>query len=55
MQTSHAGEAVNHLVLSGGLGSSPYVQKKIRDRYERGAGAGFVNAQNMSVLLASEP
>ncbi|KAK5125632.1 hypothetical protein LTR85_011906 [Meristemomyces frigidus] len=28
VQHSHAGETVSYLVLSGGLGSSPYVQKK---------------------------
>ncbi|KAK4542172.1 hypothetical protein LTR36_007019 [Oleoguttula mirabilis] len=55
VQQRHAGETVSYLVLSGGLGSSPYVQKRIRDRYEKGAGRGFVNAQDIHVLLASEP
>ncbi|KAK4545934.1 hypothetical protein LTR36_002498 [Oleoguttula mirabilis] len=55
VQITHPGEVVSYLVLSGGLGSSPYVQKKIRDRYEHGAGPGFMNAQNVEVLLASEP
>ncbi|KAK3672450.1 hypothetical protein LTR78_007757 [Recurvomyces mirabilis] len=55
LQTANPGEAVKYLVLSGGLGSSPYVQKNIRDRYERGGGAGFTNTADLSVLLASEP
>ena len=55
MQLSHAGESVAYLVLSGGLGSSPYVQKRVREHYERGAGTGLANSQNMVVLVASEP
>lgn len=55
VRSSHAGESISYLVLSGGLGSSPYVQRKLRDRYERGAGCGLVNAQDINVLLASEP
>jgi len=52
---THAGETISYMILSGGLGSSPYVQKRMKERYERGAGRGFVNAQSMSVLVATEP
>lgn len=55
VQNHYPGENVSYLVLSGGLGSSPYVQKRIRQRYENGAGRGFINAQDINVLLASEP
>ncbi|TKA82165.1 hypothetical protein B0A55_02029 [Friedmanniomyces simplex] len=55
VQYSHPDESVSYLVLSGGLCSSPYVQKRIRDRYERGAGPGCANAQKMTILLATDP
>ncbi|KAK4957516.1 hypothetical protein LTR10_005481 [Elasticomyces elasticus] len=55
VQSSHPEESVSYLVLSGGLGSSPYLQKRIRERYEHGAGSGFANARNMTILLASDP
>lgn len=55
VQTEHPGEEIGYLILSGGLGSSPYVQTRLRDRYERGVGAGFTNAAKMSVLIAPEP
>ncbi|KAK5690909.1 hypothetical protein LTR97_012072 [Elasticomyces elasticus] len=55
VQSSHPEESVSYLVLSGGLGSSPYLQKRIRERYGRGAGSGSANARNMTILLASDP
>ncbi|KAK4982639.1 hypothetical protein LTR50_007651 [Elasticomyces elasticus] len=55
VQSEHPSESVNYLMLSGGLGSSPYLQERVRDRYERGAGAVFPNAQNMAILIAAEP
>jgi hypothetical protein len=45
----------SYLVLSGGLGSSPYVRKCLRARYEGGAGGFFPNAQDMKILVAEEP
>jgi len=45
----------SHLILSGGLGSSPYVQKKMRERYEMGFGNAPPNASNLKVLLADSP
>ncbi|KAK5129854.1 hypothetical protein LTR08_002762 [Meristemomyces frigidus] len=55
VQSYHASESVRYLILSGGLGSSPYLQKRLRDRYERGKGGDFPNAQNMEVLVAEKP
>ncbi|KAK5734826.1 hypothetical protein LTR17_008596 [Elasticomyces elasticus] len=55
VQSSHPEELVSYLVLSGGFGNSPYLQKRIRERYERGAGSGSPNARNMTILLASDP
>ena len=47
-------ETVGHLVLSGGLGQSAYVQKKLRDRYSEGSYI-YPNAQTMQVRLAPDP
>ena len=45
---------MNHLVLSGGLGQSPYVQRRLKERY--GAGAYFYqNAENTKVQVAPDP
>lgn len=38
----------SYLVLSGGLGSSPYIQDRIKAKYERGMG-------HIQVLVAAEP
>jgi hypothetical protein len=43
-----------HLVLSGGLGNSPYVQRRLRDRYSFGK-APFSNARSLQVRVAPEP
>ena len=47
-------ETVSHLVLSGGLGQSIYVQKKLRDRYGMGSDL-HSNAQFMQVRIAPDP
>jgi molecular chaperone DnaK (HSP70) len=54
LQSTHPRENVSYLVLSGGLGSSPYVQKKLRARYEMGAG-NYLNAPNLKILKAPKP
>lgn len=54
VQNTHSRESVSYLVLSGGLGSSPYVQRRARARYERGE-VPFQNCKHMRVLLATEP
>lgn len=64
VRDSHAGETVvsvslaliemtiltrqSYIVLSGGLGSSPYIQDRIKAKYERGVGL-------LQVLVAMEP
>ncbi|KXT02455.1 hypothetical protein AC578_7826 [Pseudocercospora eumusae] len=55
VQNSHPREYISYLVLSGGLGSSPYVQRRARARYENGREVSFRNCQSMRVLLATEP
>jgi molecular chaperone DnaK (HSP70) len=53
LQQSHSGEKLSYLVLSGGLGSSPYVRKELEARYERGS--EFANAENIKILTAPKP
>src|SRR6202034_122755 len=43
-----------HLVLSGGLGNSPYVQRRLQERYSSGS-APFSNARSLQVRVAPEP
>ena len=43
-----------HMVLSGGLGNSAYVQSALRDRYAPGPTA-FANAQNLQIRVAPDP
>ncbi|KAF2433505.1 hypothetical protein EJ08DRAFT_583792 [Tothia fuscella] len=47
-------EEVTHLILSGGLSNSVYVQDQIRKRYAHGA-SGFSNARNTSIWVAPDP
>ena len=54
LQVTNARENVSYLVLSGGLGSSPYVQKRLRNRYEMGAG-NYPNAPNLVILKVPKP
>jgi hypothetical protein len=51
----HATEPISYLVLSGGLGSSPYVQSRIKARYETAWGGHSPGVGELSVLLANEP
>lgn len=53
MQKKFPNEQVAHLVLSGGLGHSPDVQRHLRDRYA--FGNGHFNAQNMQIRIAPDP
>jgi hypothetical protein len=47
-------EQVAHLVLSGGLGNSRYLQQRLRSRYAFGS-APFANASRLQVRVAPEP
>ncbi|KAI4225646.1 MAG: hypothetical protein L6R36_003762 [Xanthoria steineri] len=53
MQRKHPGQQVNHLILAGGLGHSPYVQNRLRARFLRGG--GHSNAANIQVRVAPDP
>ncbi|KAL8663144.1 MAG: hypothetical protein Q9168_008140 [Polycauliona sp. 1 TL-2023] len=46
-------EQVAHLVLSGGLGHSPYIQQYLKSRYA--SGGGHPNARNLQVRIAPDP
>ncbi|KAL8901352.1 MAG: hypothetical protein Q9207_005247 [Kuettlingeria erythrocarpa] len=53
MQRKRPGQQVNHLILAGGLGHSPYVQDRLRARFVRGG--GHPNATNIQVRVAPDP
>jgi hypothetical protein len=44
----------NHLILSGGLSNSAYVQERIKRRYAFNA-SGFPNARSVSIWVAPDP
>lgn len=52
LSIEHQHEQVSYIVLSGGLGSSPYLRQWVCKRYESGA---FPNAPRLKVLTALEP
>ncbi|KAH7321601.1 hypothetical protein BKA65DRAFT_598749 [Rhexocercosporidium sp. MPI-PUGE-AT-0058] len=54
IQSRLPSEQVAHLVLSGGLGNSAYIQKRLRARYAFGA-SSFHNAANLQVRVAPDP
>jgi len=54
LQQKFPQEQVAHLVLSGGLGNSAYVQIRLRERYSLG-NAPFPNSQSLQVRVAPEP
>ncbi|CAI6291398.1 unnamed protein product [Periconia digitata] len=48
----YPGEQVRHLVLSGGLGNSAYVQQRLRETY---SSSSLPNAQNVSLRISPDP
>ncbi|KIW12405.1 hypothetical protein PV08_09682 [Exophiala spinifera] len=54
LQSTHPREKVSYIVLSGGLGSSPYVRQQFRKRYQLGD-IGLPNAASVEVLTTREP
>ncbi|KAF4544176.1 HSP70 family protein [Lasiodiplodia theobromae] len=54
LQRRYPGEQVTHVILSGGLGNSAYVQKRLMERYARGRHT-FLNAQNIHFRTAPDP
>ncbi|KAH0173608.1 hypothetical protein KCU67_g1193, partial [Aureobasidium melanogenum] len=55
LQNIHSRETINYLILSGGLGSSPYVKQRMRKRYEQNADMNLQNARDIKILTAPEP
>lgn len=54
LQKTHPQEKITYLILSGGLGSSPYLQMKLKEHY-KATTACFSNAQHMQVLKVPKP
>ncbi|KAL9137562.1 MAG: hypothetical protein Q9175_001216 [Cornicularia normoerica] len=46
---------ISYLVLSGGLGSSPYVRQRFKSYYEIGEGSERPNAQETRIVVVAEP
>ncbi|EMC95983.1 hypothetical protein BAUCODRAFT_157339 [Baudoinia panamericana UAMH 10762] len=55
VRDTHPGESICGLVLSGGLGSSPYVRKALEKRFASGGGGGHTNAEGLGIITAEEP
>lgn len=46
----------SYLVLSGGLGSSPYVKQRLKTHYESsGYSSSKIGVQNTKVVVVAEP
>ena len=43
------------MVLSGGLGSSEFIQRQLEARYGTAVGTNYPNARGMQILLAADP
>lgn len=54
MRVKFPNEQVAYLVLSGGLGNSVYIQKRLVSRYANGS-SSFLNATKLQVRVAPEP
>ncbi|KAG9236973.1 hypothetical protein BJ875DRAFT_190386 [Amylocarpus encephaloides] len=54
LQYNLPGVQIAHLVLSGGLGNSAYVQTRLRQRYSSGH-SPFFNAKALQIRVAPEP
>ncbi|THW42135.1 hypothetical protein D6D21_06013 [Aureobasidium pullulans] len=55
LQTSHPGDNISYLVVSGGFGSSPYLKQRLRKRYELNGRDELFNARSIRILSAKEP
>jgi hypothetical protein len=54
LQQKHSNEEVAHLVLSGGLGNSAYVQSRLTSKYLFGNSI-HGNARNIQIRVAPDP
>lgn len=52
LDNRYPGEQVRHLVLSGGLGNSAYVQQRLRRQY---SSSSLPNAQNVTLRISPDP
>jgi hypothetical protein len=50
----HSSNQIRYIVLSGGLGSSKYIERRLRDEYCTGISRPR-NANNLEILTAAEP
>lgn len=55
MLKRHYGEHLSYLILSGGLGSSEYVQSRLKSHFEAGQGAAIPNGRKLRLILAESP
>ncbi|KAL9134165.1 MAG: hypothetical protein Q9175_004651 [Cornicularia normoerica] len=56
VQENHPGANISHLVLSGGLGSSPYVKQRFKAHYESGGySSSRIGSQNTKIVIVAEP
>lgn len=53
-ERSNPGSLIHHLVLSGGLGNSAYIQSQLHARYAQGA-TKFVSARGVKIHVAPDP
>jgi hypothetical protein len=51
----HHSQDQTYMVLSGGLGSSEYIQRRLQARYGTAAGTNYPNARGLQILLAADP
>ncbi|KAK5115755.1 hypothetical protein LTR62_000844 [Meristemomyces frigidus] len=55
LQRDHPMERVSYIILSGGLGSSPYLYDEMRRRYELNVGATSQNTASVRIMRVPEP
>lgn len=55
LEKTHPGEPVSYIILSGGLGSSPYLLEETQKRYEQNCGFRSSNTASTRVMTVHEP
>ncbi|KAJ5698126.1 hypothetical protein N7462_000131 [Penicillium macrosclerotiorum] len=55
MHSKYPEDQISYLVLSGGFGSSPYVKKRLDERYGHASMERHPNTEEMQILVADEP
>lgn len=55
LAVEHPNEQVSYVILSGGLGSSPYLYEKIKERYELNKGFKSRNTAMIRIMSVLEP